>query len=91
MVMPSDEPRRLADGSLDFDFYRRRAVRERARLQRELLKGRAIPLARMLVAVAALVLAICLLPAADGSGWKGDQPNGRVANAPDAAVLPGKF
>jgi hypothetical protein len=78
-----DDVRRHPDGSVDFDFYRRRAVRLRAQAQREFFKTNVVPLTKAIVAVVAIIAALYLTPAADGVGWNGGK------NRINAAIPPG--
>jgi len=71
MYAPCQDIRRHPDGSLDFDFYRRRATKLRRQARRKFLRANAVPLTRALIAVAAIVAALYLAPAADGVGWNG--------------------
>jgi len=91
MYAPDNEPRRCPDGSFDFAFYRRRAARERAQLWRDFLKSRALPLARVVIALAVIAIALRLIPAADGTGWNGRQAAGLLAKASSGPTSIGKF
>lgn len=55
------EARRLGGGTIDYDFYRKRARRMRSRVHREFLQS-LWPYARPLVAIALIVAAIGMLP-----------------------------
>lgn len=57
-----DTCRRLSNGAIDYDFYRRRAYAERQRVMRQAF-GPLAPLMRPLIAVAAVVAAIWMMPA----------------------------
>jgi len=88
-AMKAHEIRRHVDGSLDVDFYRRRAARLRRQAMRDMLKEKAIPLARVLVAAAILAVTVYLVPAADGTGWHG-KTNGNASAAVPHPAAPGK-
>ena len=88
--MNAYEIRRHPDGSLDFDFYRRRAARLRRRAMRDALKAKAAPLARVLVAAAILAVTVCLVPSADGTGWNGKTGGAASAVVARPAVTSGK-
>jgi hypothetical protein len=79
MHIDYDGIRRLPDGSPDFGFYRRRAVRQRTRATRRFVRAYAAAIVRTLIALAIVATALWLVPARDGSGWNGDPPNGAVA------------
>jgi hypothetical protein len=85
-----DDVRRHPDGSVDFDFYRRRAARLRAQARREFFRTNAVPCSKVIIAVVAVAGALYLAPAADGVGWNGGKPhlNATVANG---TVVAGKF
>ena len=83
--------RRHPDGSLDVDFYRRRAARLRAQAMRDVVATKVVPLAKALIAVAILAVALRLVPAADGTGWNGARTNGNaVAGPPSATIVSGR-
>jgi hypothetical protein len=81
-MYPQDNVRRHPDGSLDVDFYRRRAARLRARAQREFLHTKAVPLTKALVAAVIIAAALYLAPGADGLGGNGSRShvNATIAN-----------
>jgi hypothetical protein len=55
------EARRLGGGTIDYDFYRKRARRMRSRVHREFLQS-LWPYARPFAAIAVIVAAIGMLP-----------------------------
>jgi hypothetical protein len=84
-----DDIRRHPDGSLDFDFYRRRAARLRSQAVREFLRTKALSLTKAIVAVVIVAVALCLMPGPDGRGWNGAKPH-LDASFTNKAVAPGK-
>jgi len=88
--MNAYEVHRRPDGSLDFDFYSRRAVRLRRQAMRDALKARAVPLAKVLVAAAILAVTVCLVPSADGTGWNGKTGGAASAVVARPAITSGK-
>jgi hypothetical protein len=70
-----DDLRRHPDGSVDVDFYRRRAARLRAQARRESLRANAVPLSKALVAVIIVAAAFFLAPGAEGLGGNGAKPH----------------
>jgi len=88
--MQAHEIRRHADGSLDVDFYRRRAVRLRRQALGDMLRAKAVPLTRVLVAAAILAVTVYLVPAADGSGWNGERTSHNTSVALPRPAAPGK-
>src|SRR5262245_12905970 len=89
-AMQAHEIRRHADGSLDVDFYRRRATRLRKQAMRDTLKRKAVPFARVLVAAAILAVTAYLMPAADGTGWHGGPTSHNASVALPRPAAPGK-
>src|SRR5262245_34316702 len=90
-AMLAQDIRRHPDGSLDFDFYRRRAARRRVQARREVFGGKVVPAAKVAIAVAILAVTVCLVPAADGSGWNGATPGSAASTAlARAAAAPGR-
>jgi hypothetical protein len=89
-AMNAYEIRRRPDGSLDFDFYRRRAVRLRRQAMRDALKAKAVALAKVLVAAAILAVTVCLVPSADGTGWNGKTSSDARAVVARPAITAGK-
>ena len=79
--MLTEDIRRHPDGSLDFDFYRRRAAKLRAQARRQMFTGKVVPAVKVSIAVAVLAVTVRLVPAADGSGWKGATPSGMASTA----------
>jgi hypothetical protein len=59
--MQPDHVRRHADGSIDYDFYRRRAMRLRSEKIRKAVRGMA-PMIKPLIAVALLIGALIAMP-----------------------------
>ena len=88
--MSAHEIRRHPDGSLDVDFYRRRAVALRARAKRDTLRNKAVPLAKVLVAAGILAVTLYLVPSADGTGWNGKTNGSAIAGRPSATIVSGK-
>jgi len=78
--------RRHADGSLDVDFYRRRAARLRRQAMRATLTEKAVPLTKALVAAAILAVTAYLVPAADGTGWNGGRTGHHAGVSPSPAA-----
>jgi hypothetical protein len=91
MHMPDQEPRRLPDGSLDFDFYRQRAARERAQLWHDVVSAMAAAPATTLIAAAVVLVALYLIPAADGTGWNGHKAGDGVVTAANDSTARAKF
>ena len=90
--MLHQEARRHVDGSIDFDFYRRRAARLRARAIQKFLTRKAPAIARSLVAAAALAATVYFMPAKDGHDWNGPRPAGTTAaSVPDGTIVAGKL
>jgi hypothetical protein len=86
-MYPQDDVRRHPDGSVDVDFYRRRAARLRAQARHEFLQTKAVPLTKAIVAIVIVATALWLAPGADGLGGNGARPhvsatiaNGTVAD-----------
>ena len=89
---PQQDIRRHPDGSLDVDFYRRRAAGLRAEAMRELFRARAVPVAKTVIAAAVVAAALSVVPTADGTGWNGPRPNGSLdATLPTGAKVAGRF
>jgi hypothetical protein len=84
-----DDIRRHPDGSVDFDFYRRRAARLRSQAVREFLRTKARPLTKAIVAAVIVAVALCLMPGPDGHGWNGAKPH-LDASVTNKVVAPGK-
>jgi hypothetical protein len=88
--MDAYEIRRHPDGALDVDFYRRRAARLRAQARDDAV-AKIVQLARAVIAAVILVAALCLMPAADGTGWNGARTNPHAtAGQPLAAIDSGQ-
>jgi hypothetical protein len=65
-MLPVDHDiRRHLDGSIDFDFYRRRAARLRRTEMQAFFAARMAPLVRPAIAVGILVASLLSLPALD--------------------------
>jgi hypothetical protein len=84
-----DDVRRHPDGSVDFDFYRRRTARLRSQAVREFFRTKVVPSTRAIVAVVAIAAALYLTPSADGAGWNGAKPTCNAA-IPHDTVVAGK-
>ncbi len=78
--------RRHPDGSLDLDFYRRRAARLRVQAFRDFVAAKA-GLIRTAMAVAAVAAALCVMPTADGRGWNGPKPTCNAVFPADSFVI----
>jgi hypothetical protein len=74
-AMYAQDLRRHPDGSVDVDFYRRRAARLRAQARREFFETRAVTLTKAIVAVVIVAAALCVVPRPDGRGWNGATPH----------------
>jgi hypothetical protein len=84
-MVPQPDIRRQPDGSLDVDFYRRRARRLRVKARREFLAAHAESVAKVFVAAVVIATAIHLAPARDGTGWNGAQAGMTAAGYAAAA------
>jgi hypothetical protein len=80
-----DDVRRHPDGSLDLDFYSRRAARLRTQAFRDFVAAKAA-LIRTALAVTAVAAALVVMPAADGRGWNGPKPTCNAAILGDVVV-----
>jgi hypothetical protein len=89
-AMQTHEIRRHADGSLDVDFYRRRAARLRRQELHDTLRAKAVPLTRVVVAATILAVTVSLMPAADGTGWNGERTSQNAGVALPRPAAPGK-
>jgi hypothetical protein len=68
---PQQDIRRHPDGSVDLDFYHRRAHRIRAKARREFVAAHAASVTKVVVAAVVIATAFHLVPARDGAGWTG--------------------
>jgi hypothetical protein len=86
-----DDVRRNFDGSIDFDFYRRRAARIRTRAIREFFTARIRPLAKPAIAVGILVAALLSMPRDEAAFESTRQPGSYPAVAVEAKDPVGEF